>query len=257
MGEQVSTARKISQTFNGAAEWTIAGGYFKLLSTVNAVDVELYRNGSMVLSADDVEGGFYQRGEFDRVKITTGASEAVSFLVAPDVGGSDRFTGDVDLIDQADRLVGKVQTFDDPTTIADQAFLLPTECNALAANYSHVQCLNPTGSGKVVFVDGIEYQLSTSDYVLLCSRGTALTTSYSTPKNKNIGGAAGSAEGRTQTNGSGLGTSILSRAGVAYQNQSMRFKAPLRLEAGEGVLLRPAAVNVLMWAYFEIREVTA
>lgn len=88
-------SEKITQTFSGLVRWEVEGGYFKLLSTVNPVTVELFLRGQKVHSAASVEGGYYQRIEFDRVEITTGGTETVSWLYAPSEGGSDRFTGDM------------------------------------------------------------------------------------------------------------------------------------------------------------------
>lgn len=101
-------AERVAQTFNGQAEWRVQGAYFKLLSTVNPVTVELWRQGQRVLYAGGAEGGFYQHIDFDQVKITTGALEAVAWIFGPAGGGSDRFTGDVDVIDDAARLLGVV-----------------------------------------------------------------------------------------------------------------------------------------------------
>lgn len=84
--------RKISQTFSGTANWIIPGSYFKLLESVLAVDVELVKAGQQVASLQAVEGGTYLRTEFDEIRITSASSQAIAFLVAPDEGGSDRFT---------------------------------------------------------------------------------------------------------------------------------------------------------------------
>lgn len=84
-----------TQTFNGQVEWQFAGGYFKLIATVSPVDVELWYQGRQVFTADQVSAGFYQREQFDKIKITTGALEAVTFLFAPDEGGT---AGDVAIV---------------------------------------------------------------------------------------------------------------------------------------------------------------
>lgn len=107
-------SEKITQTFTGLVAWSVAGRYFKLLETANPVTVSLFRAGVKVLSAVNVEGGFYQRIDFDRVEITTGGAEAVSWMYAPAEGGSDRFTGavtisgtpNVNVSDRAPRLLG-------------------------------------------------------------------------------------------------------------------------------------------------------
>lgn len=94
-----SNAEKITQSFNGTVQWDIGGaGYFKLMSTVNPVKVELYKAGRRVLLADQVEGGFYQWIDFDQVKITTSALEQVAYQYAPAEGGSDRFTGAISVL---------------------------------------------------------------------------------------------------------------------------------------------------------------
>jgi hypothetical protein len=41
----------IAQTFNGRAEWVIAGGYFKLMVAAAAVTLELWNQGRKVLDA--------------------------------------------------------------------------------------------------------------------------------------------------------------------------------------------------------------
>lgn len=84
-----------TQTFNGQVEWQFDGGYFKLIATVSAVDVELWYQGRQSFTADQVSAGFYQREQFDKIKITTGALEAVTFLFAPDEGGT---AGDVAIV---------------------------------------------------------------------------------------------------------------------------------------------------------------
>ena len=88
-------AEIVSQTFNGKVQWIVGGGYFKLINTVNAVRVELFLRGQLVLLAAAVSEGFYQRIEYDRVEITTGGNELVEWLYAPDEGGSDQFSGSV------------------------------------------------------------------------------------------------------------------------------------------------------------------
>lgn len=104
-------SEKITQTFNGLVKWQIAGGYFKLMSTVSPVTVELFSAGEIIHKAQSVEGGHYQRIDFDAVAITTVAPEAVSWLYAPQEGGSDRFSGSVDVTDRAARQLGIVSSY--------------------------------------------------------------------------------------------------------------------------------------------------
>ncbi len=79
----------VTETINGRKEFQITGRFFRLLSTVNPVDVRLHTAGPTSLALQ-VEKGFYSREPFDKISITTGASESVKFVVADDEAGYDR-----------------------------------------------------------------------------------------------------------------------------------------------------------------------
>lgn len=87
-----------TQTINGIQRINIPGKLFRLLSTVNAVDVSLFRSGAAISAAQQVEAGFWVKEDagFDAIEITTGASEAVKFLIAEGGdAGLDRTVGSV------------------------------------------------------------------------------------------------------------------------------------------------------------------
>lgn len=86
-----------SQTFNGLVEWYVEGGYIKLLTAVANLKLELYKSGRIVLLAPAVKRGFYQKVDFDQVKITNTGAQLVEFLTAPEEGGSDALTGSFDI----------------------------------------------------------------------------------------------------------------------------------------------------------------
>lgn len=94
--------RTYTQTFNGQQRFSLPGRMFRLLATVNPVRVELYRGGAVVSTADEVAAGFWVEGEeFDAVQITTGALEAIKFLVGENRAGFDAPpTGDVVVTNQ-------------------------------------------------------------------------------------------------------------------------------------------------------------
>lgn len=95
--------RTQTQTINGIQRINIPGKLFRLLSTVNAVDVALFCNGASVSAAQQVEAGFWvkENDGFDAVEITTGASEAVKFLIAENgEAGEDRTVGSVYVLNQ-------------------------------------------------------------------------------------------------------------------------------------------------------------
>lgn len=260
-----TSARKISETFNGRREWFIGGaGYFKLLETINPVDVELYLEGRPRLVAAQVEGGFYQRIDFDRVVITTGGAEAVDWIFSPDEGGSDRFTGavtvsgQVDVSDRAARLLG-VASLELATMYrvlfgdADdgQAFIGYASLGASAGNVHEVQVWNPAGSGKTVYVDKITPQPGAAVVFTVRAHNAALTNLGSSfPKLR--GGAAAAAEFRTRTAASVVGSTVMV---LANQNfGQVEFKPPFRLPEGQGVHLATNSVNVALDCAIEFRE---
>lgn len=105
----------VSDTFSGEKSWNIYGEYFRLLDTVNPVDVVLYDQAGRVGEARQVEGGFFQRltgRPYSRVSITTGGSEAVKFIYGSGEGGYDRLFASVTvsdvLIDSGDVLAQAV-----------------------------------------------------------------------------------------------------------------------------------------------------
>lgn len=91
----------INETWSGTRQFNVPGRMFRLLSTANPVDVKLYSRGQRIHDADAnaVEGGYWYLcapgAEFDRVEITTGASEAVKFFYTQGGGGYDRSAGSV------------------------------------------------------------------------------------------------------------------------------------------------------------------
>lgn len=85
----------IEQTWTGKNSFTVPGGYFRLLSTVNAVDVVFYLKGQEVGRALQMQAGLAADGiAFDRVDITTGGAETVKFIVSDSPIRYDRMTGD-------------------------------------------------------------------------------------------------------------------------------------------------------------------
>jgi len=79
----------VQETFSGPRYYNLTGNYFKLLSTVNPVDVALFDSANMPHTADQVEKGFYTRQTFDKLRITTGSNELVKFVVSDDESGYD------------------------------------------------------------------------------------------------------------------------------------------------------------------------
>lgn len=94
--------RTFSQTFSGQQRFNIPGRMFRLLSTVNPVTVEFYKNGSVISRADDVDAGFWAEEDtgFDAIEIITAGSELVKFMVGASRAGVDRLIGTVTVNNQ-------------------------------------------------------------------------------------------------------------------------------------------------------------
>lgn len=88
----------IEQTWTGKNSFTVPGRYFRLLETVNAVDIVFYLKGQEVGRALQMRAGLAADGlDFDRIEITTGGAEAVKFIVSNSPIRYDRLSGDMDI----------------------------------------------------------------------------------------------------------------------------------------------------------------
>jgi len=80
----------VQETFNGPRDFPVSGKFFRLLSTVNPVDLDFLAEGGGISDyAKQVSTGYYGHLRFDRVRITTGANEQVKFVVSDDRAGID------------------------------------------------------------------------------------------------------------------------------------------------------------------------
>jgi hypothetical protein len=99
----------INETWNGAKTIPIGGRYFRLLSTVNSVDVEIGIGGQLAARLIAVSAGAWvkipeNRRPFTEIKITTGANENVKAVVSDGEVGYDLAGADV--TDRAGRQLG-------------------------------------------------------------------------------------------------------------------------------------------------------
>lgn len=153
-----------TQTFNGEVEWQFDGGYFKLIATVNPVDIELWYQGRQSFTADQVSAGFYQREQFDKIKITTGALEAVTFLFAPDEGGT---AGDVVIVTLPSPLNLAIADNADGQAAVGAAGILPVLARGEAwngASFDRLRADNIGGAGALRVTErGITYGATWGD----------------------------------------------------------------------------------------------
>lgn len=235
-------ARKITQTFNGYNEWIIAGGYFKLLTAAYAVTVELFMNGQQVLEATGADAGFYQRLDFDRVAITAPVSQAVSFLVAPAEGGSDRLVGAVSVVDG-----GRLRT------LANESFLAHVESVAVPGQKSNTQLKNPVGSGIRVVINSILPQ-SAAQTLQMRQYDANLTTLSGVPQSKLFGGAVGLAQLRSQNSVGALSAATVIQSLEMPSTDWVPLSEPIILLPGVGMMLSGTADNTAIGLNLELNE---
>jgi hypothetical protein len=268
-----------NETWTGAREFPIVGHYFELLSTVNAVDLVFFdADGRVIAQESAMEEGYFidRRGlaPFAHFTITTSGAEAVKFIVTDGFSGNRSVPADI--TDRAARLLGivygslgqlaqvlvnavnylrvQVQGHGDAETDAGNAFLRGTALAGVAAQYSHVQLINPAASGKTVYVDSIIIgSTGTPDRFDFCSHDTALTD-VGAVYSKDQGGAAGVSHVRTTNNAVAQGTLIGNVRSGNLNNVTLTFDPPYKLGAGEGCLIRNATVNLQLEVFFQLRE---
>ena len=280
------------ETFNGLRHFPLAGRYFELLSTVQAVDVVFYDKNDQVISTDkQVEEGFFvdRRGlkvdetgklvpvePFVRFEITTQANEAVKFQVTDGYSGQRSALADV--TDRGTRLLGivygtlgqlaqvlvngvnylrvQVQGKGDAETDAGKAFMGFCSVGSVGGQYGYAQVLNPAASGKTVYVDAVLAANASSSFAFL--HNTALGTLVGTLKNKDSGAAASTATMRTENsaNSSGPDNTGISLGYISDTTwcEKHRFEPPIKLAAGEGLTIRTGSVAQANNCGFEIRE---
>lgn len=250
-------AKKYSlNTINGTIELDIAGGYWKLMSATTAIGVELLASGNQALLAESIDAGFYQRIRFDKIRITDTGAQAITFLVAPDEGGSDRFTGAFSLTGFAalNPEDARYFLFGDDETLDGEAFHGTAPAGPVAAQVSLVQLWNPVGSGKLAYVDQFEFTnlAATSRFELRQNAAALGAVIGQFPKK--IGGGASVMELRGGTSAAPGGTVIRNYAAIVNEMVSVRLGAPISVPEGNGVMIVGFTVNQLIIGNFDWRE---
>jgi len=145
----------VSETFTGPRDFPLSGKYFKLLSTVNPVDLFFFGEGGQSVSdqATAVTRGFFCRLGFERIRIVTGGNETVKFVVSSADAG----------IETVEAIVSKASVID---TVADVALaagvatqILPAQAARRRAHISNLSAnvdLIRLGDASVAAARGVE-----------------------------------------------------------------------------------------------------
>ena len=119
---------------------------------------------------------------------------------------------------------------------------------AVAAQFGHVQLLNPVASGKTAILIACVSDNNAALNWGFCRYDTALVTNSAQVANAKLGGAAPSCQVRTATDAGALGTRLTSR--LPTLNTDCLMGGICLLAAGQGVLVRSQNVNLAVYGQF-------
>jgi hypothetical protein len=145
--------------------------------------------------------------------------------------------------------------FGDDETKDAEAFIGGSVVAPVAAQVGFVQLWNPVGSGKILYVDQVEWFDGTGpDRVEFRVHNAAIGAVVATEGNKYAGGAASSAEVRFGTTGAIPGTLLNNYAVPINTLMQQRFKAPLAIPEGFGYHINAFTVNHSVGGNWQWRE---
>lgn len=259
-----------SVSLAAGVEVSVRGGnFFMLIDTSAPLDVSLMSGGAEIEKAESVEAGFKAHARFadlredggryfDEARLLSATTQTVRVGISDGAGGYDRALGEVTSEPKLTQSAGAPVGLD-ALTANGFAFAGAVQQAAVAAEYPHVQALNPAGSGKVFFVDTLIVSASVAGTIAVRRYDTALTTAPVAGQsvNKNIGGAAGVLQLRSQSSAVILPASVSSLLDVqvtANTITSVDMSAPIRLSAGQGLVVVTGAVNISLYANVAWRE---
>jgi hypothetical protein len=150
--------------------------------------------------------------------------------------------------------------FGDDETLDGEAFHSGSSAGAVAAQVSVVQLLNPAASGRICYIDALDFGDGTAaDRFELRQLDAAVSGVglINTGFNKNVGGAVGTMQLRAGANAAPGGAVLRNFLAPLNVHGRYDFKAPLRLVEGRGVAIISFTVNHAVVGGFEWREKTA
>lgn len=136
------------------------------------------------------------------------------------------------------------------------AFIGGTSCNAVAAQFAHVQLWNPATSLRRLIVSDLWIINNTGIAATYTLRhhNAAILTLNDNPTAKRFGGAASGAHQRQEANAVAIGTSFGNWILQVAESASLMFKEPLVLEPGRGLIVQNFTVNLGVAAAWQFIE---
>lgn len=217
------------------------GRFFKYRVGTGLIRVKL-TDGAVI---DLLPGQGVSNRNFESIEITdkSGAANVGTILAGDFDFRDERITGTVEVVDG-----GKART------IAGQAFMGGTALVSNAAQKPYVQLINNTANKRVT-VKAIVLSTTTSQQLGFCVYSTSLGTLAGAAPSKLAGGAAASAELRTQSDAAVLGgAAFVAPYVTANVPFTFTFQEPLVLLPGQGLIVRGSVDNTYLGAHFEFTE---
>ena len=223
------------------------GGYYKILSSLGAVEVT--RGGG---SRVQLQAGQGEREEFTRLTIKDASGALNSGLVLVGEGSfiDDRVSGEVSVISgERARVLSGVSFYAAVYAAANPGF------------FSHAQLVNPSGSGKNLMVEQVTLEApgtATPINFSLRSHGLAFATAAPAPVNKKMGGPASSAICRIDNStsaamlGSGMGAQFPASQSTPFVHSPKG--GPICIPQGFTLVVVPTAANQECFPFFEFYE---
>jgi len=220
----------------------VVGSFIKYKGGAGTIRVRLNGGGYI----DLLPGQGVNNVNFTGVDVQdrTGAQNAGTILAGIYDFRDDRITGTVDVVDG-----GKART------LAGVAFMGYAYCVPTNGQFSHVQLLNPDGSGRNLHVGQVGFYSSgaVAQGIALAQYSTPLTTLARKGASKRIGGGVSVAEVRTKTDVANLFVGG-PMAALAKGLTTLKFLEPIMIPPGFGIVLLNAAAGEDIGGTFEYFE---
>lgn len=244
-----------SVSLTASVEVSLRGGnFFMLIDTSAPLNVSLVSGGVIQETAESVEAGFKAMGRaeneangaryFDEARLLSATAQTVRVGISDGSGGYDRALGEVVSEQKLTQLSSSPIGYDALTNNNFCHAGAATQ-GAVASEFSHIQILNPAGSGKILYVDNLMASVGAASHIDLLRYDTALTTAVAARSLK-IGGAAGIGQVRTQTFTTLVGTGDLIaqiRMAADAPFDIFKYQSPIIIAPGEGIVARCRLAN--------------
>lgn len=226
-----------------------AGRYLEIIASASALTIGLYdAAGARVEGAIGALSGLYMEGGYSAIEISSALAQTVTLLVTDGRGGSRRQPGVVQVVDTEREKVTSAVAFRAAGLQAGGGLGSP-----------RVQVWNPVGSGKLLYVNGVQVGVSAADGYAVQTSDVAAPTLYGPAVSCDTAGANGLAECRIDNTATVytalrlLSTGFLAASAETY----IQFARPILIRPGRGLHVTPGGTAPTIRCAFDLEEYSA